>query len=623
MSLTKLARQKVMDDVIRGTTALNKTPGKLEWRVLVVDMQSMRMLSACTKMHELCEEGITLLETIEKRREPVPVLEAIYLMTPNENTVKTLINDFQSKSRREYKAAHVYFTEPCPGNLFDLLSKSYAAKCIRTLKEINMSFLPIETQVYSLDKPLAFQILYNPELASQKTYEMERMAAQLATLCTILGEYPSIRYKGDNKSNYELAQMVSQKLDAYKEDDPTLGVGSKKAKSQLLILDRGFDTVSTLLHELTFQAMTYDLLGIQKDVFSYENSLGQMKEVLLDENDELWVEMRHQHIAEVSRNVTQKLKNFHQETDGIPDGMSNLRDLSQAIKKLPQHKKELSKICKAINLAEENMKKYQGSINKLYEVEQDLATGIDTVRERIGDYMNIIGPILLDPNVSITDKIRIILIYIQSQNGISEDTFTKVIQHAQIPKEKKDMITNMALLGKNIILHESKLSGFGKIMGNFFDPKKHHIELSNTIKRWTPVLKEIIESTIEETLDLKKFPIVCRERKHRFRDIANDMIKTTGYGNRHKDKTEEVIQQNVPRLIVFIMGGVTHSECRVAYEVMKENKNWEIIVGGSQILTPEGFLDNIKQLSAKEDDENEDDENDKDEDNDENVVVIK
>ena len=39
--------------------------GKLEWRVLVVDALSMKMVSACTKMHELSAEGIT-----SKSREP-------------------------------------------------------------------------------------------------------------------------------------------------------------------------------------------------------------------------------------------------------------------------------------------------------------------------------------------------------------------------------------------------------------------------------------------------------------------------------------------------------------------------------------------------------------------------
>lgn len=51
------------------------------------------------------------------------------------------------------------------------------------------------------------------------------------------------------------------------------------------------------------------------------------------------------------------------------------------------------------------------------------------------------------------------------------------------------------------------------------------------------------------------------------------------YGQWHKEKVQQPIIRNVPRLIIFIIGGVTYSEIRCAYEVLDVYKNWDVIIG--------------------------------------------
>uniref|UniRef100_A0A1I8JPJ6 STXBP1 n=1 Tax=Macrostomum lignano TaxID=282301 RepID=A0A1I8JPJ6_9PLAT len=199
-----------------------------DWKVLIVDKLSMRMISACCRMHEIMSEGITLVEDVSKKREPLP-LEAIYLLQPTRESVQLLMADF-SGVRMQYRAAHVFFTEACPDDLFSELCKSPTSKFIKTLKEINIAFLPYESQVFSLDSPDTIFPLFpwQPGWQSAAPGPHRRADRHPVRLARRISHYSLPAF---NETNHQFANAINFKLEQYKADDPSMGEGPQKDRS--------------------------------------------------------------------------------------------------------------------------------------------------------------------------------------------------------------------------------------------------------------------------------------------------------------------------------------------------------------------------------------------------------
>ncbi|XP_069823588.1 syntaxin-binding protein 3 isoform X2 [Dendropsophus ebraccatus] len=531
-------------------------------------------------MTDLLQEGITVVEDLYKQRQPVADLKAIYFISPNEKSVDCIVNDFKSKSSCMYKAAYIYFSDMCPDNLFGKL-KSCQPKTIKKCKEINISFFPKESQVFLLNVPDAFHMLYSPDKAVDKESAMQAIAQQIVTLCATLDENPGVRYKREPLDNAEdLANLVEEKLVQYYKTDER-NQCKEKSQSQLLILDRGFDPVSTVLHELTFQAMIYDVLPMEDDIYRYkpDSETAKEKEGRLDESDELWVKIRHRHIANVLEEVPKLVKEISSSKKET-EGKLSISSLSNFMKKMPHMRKQMSKQALHLSLAEDCMKKFQGNLEKLCKVEQDLALGTDAEGQKVKEHMRVLLPVLLNKDLDKYDKIRAILLYIFVENGTTQENLDRLIQHAKIEGDG-DVLKNWKYIGVPIVPKSSQRK----------PPRRDRSrEETFQLSRWTPLIKDVIEDNIENKLDSREWPY-CSECPAAWNGSGAVSARQKHNTIPRDDK------KSVSKLIIFVLGGITYSEIRCAYEVSQANKFVQVMIGSTHIITPKKMLDDVKNLT--------------------------
>jgi len=53
-----------------------------EWKIMLLDEFTTKLLASCCKMTDLLAEGITVVENIYKNREPVRQMKALYFISP-------------------------------------------------------------------------------------------------------------------------------------------------------------------------------------------------------------------------------------------------------------------------------------------------------------------------------------------------------------------------------------------------------------------------------------------------------------------------------------------------------------------------------------------------------------
>ncbi|ORX91447.1 Sec1-like protein [Basidiobolus meristosporus CBS 931.73] len=625
MSSIRAILKKRFLEAIRGPN------GATTWKVLVTDPYSAHLLSSSCKMFDILEEKVTLLENIEFNRQAFPDLEAVYLLTPTFESVFRLLEDFCTKKGPMYAAAHVYFISGLEEQMFEKISSSRAMKFIKTLQELYVDFIGMESRVFSLESPASFFTLFSPQSNRKSALELQDIARRLVSVCASLDENPTIRYfcpeteSNNTVISRKLGMLLQAEMDVFMQDNgnfpasarPQLSRASVKKdqpKSQLLVLDRTIDMMSPFLHEFTYQAMNNDLLDIADGVnykFKYTTGTDDQaeKQVTLNEEDKLWSEIRHKHIAECIEHVITNFKSLIGDNKAIANlGTSgeaaNLKKLKDILTSLPQFQEQKDQYSIHLNIAQECMSIFdKQNLTAVAGVEQDMATWTSAEGEPSKRVVVDMVPLLDNPAISHENKLRLLLLYVVFRGGVKEEDRRRLQIHAQLKPDDLEILGNLPLLGVplNRVPKTPQERANRKI--RFLRGKKPpgDGEMPYELSRYVTVIKSIMESLIKGDLDTTLFPYVrvpedmraFQETKFSATSLRSN--KSNWQQSSVGSRPEENSYGLTGKLIIFVAGGITYSEIRSAYEFARR-LNFGGYLGSTHIITPKSFLKDLGAL---------------------------
>jgi syntaxin-binding protein 1 len=440
----------------------------------------MRVISAAVGMYDIMERKITLVESLDKKRAPFQDMGAIYLVEPSPESVRKIIADFSGPKPLYGSTVFLYFLGRLPDRLLDEIKRCKAlVKRVKALSEVNIDFLAKEERAFNLDLKDSFTSFY---LRKSLTPIELKIAEKLVTVCATLNEYPHIRFRQSSGICTSLANVFHLKMDEFVAQNPAWWYhGGSTSKSQqaarrergtLLLLDRADDCLTPLMHDFTYQSMVHDLLPMDGDRITFQAEQSddptktEAKDVLLDEKDSVWVELRGKHIAAVIETLSERIREIMNSSTastltkkaGSAGGNMSLSEMASALKALPEYREVLSKLSQHMHLAHQCMDKFtKDKLLELSEFEQTLATGKDEDGRtpKLSDIVDTAERLLMDMKDT-TSKLRLLLILTVSQGGLRQQDRRRLVNVAELSRQDMRTLNGLEILGLSTLASSDK-----------------------------------------------------------------------------------------------------------------------------------------------------------------------
>jgi syntaxin-binding protein 1 len=609
--LCRAIQRKILDEIITCTES---------WKVLVMDTMATRVASSSLTMYDIMEQRVTIVENLSLNRSPFPNMEVVYFCAPTPDNIKAIADDFKDLSSPKYGGVHLFFTYALEDELFNQLKMAdNLIPRVRTLKEINLEFLAMESNAFSLDMKDAIPNLFGSTIGAGYVNTMIR---RLTTACISLQENPCIRYQGSSILAKNIAEGLNRNLQTFKRNNATFKFNGDDAqddreRAQILILDRTFDPLSPFMHEYTYQAMVYDLLNVEEDnqieFIAKTDGKQEVRTALLKDDDAMWVEFRHSHIASVINNLRERMADItaNNASAQVMKAKSSgdtvdISVMAAAVKGISEYKQTVGKLTQHVEIAQMCMREFTGSnLLELSEVEQSISTGVDDAGSTISRSalltmaINGIKSVTRNDERSKQLRKRLLAIFVVAQRP-NENELQQLLTAANfITAADQQFVLNLNQFCRAQDQERASTSKSKGFFSSFFGGQKEAVKHKATAEgeyadtRHQCLLKTLMDQLITAQLPSDKYPATGPSISVSSEIRAGAKSVRRFAANSRWNKKENSVSGG--RYLCFVAGGIGFNELRSAYELQQQHSK-EIVIGGTSFVDPNSYTQQLTAL---------------------------
>jgi len=257
------------------------------------------------------------------------------------------------------------------------------------------------------------------------------------------------------------------------------------------------------------------------------------------------------------------------------------KDLSAQLRALPKFHLLKSKFAVHINLGKECSDIFtETGLERLISLEQEIATGVNDELKKVGEPSDLV-PMMQMQNISKENKIRLLMMYYATNPKATEPQKRKILEsNARLTEPEEKLITNWLAL-KNQSTSQSHQRAPTSDEG------------CDHLARYLPKMHDIVNDLAKGTLSVKEFPFLNRGEESECKPLVLTSAPSKR-GNWDKPKSKE----SRPRIFVFIVGGCSYSEIRVAHALSQKELYPDVVIGSTHILNPSKFVKQVAALAS-------------------------